>query len=540
MIPPSVAISIENGGDSATPIQLAFLACLGHIDLTCSWAREREKEAWFDQTLIFLGKLPLSSASYPSKAFLTCNKAYFFRKIFDLVAIHNCRCKVTRRRIQEKLLHIVSNGEKLSSNRRGGTARSFGDKCFLRRSDPVERKSSSFFSSLRKAIVNIRAELLTLLEIEKKNPLTRGKEALNLAPNGVLNCLRTFRSSKILIKRVPKSRRAPIRILREYDRYLSPHFWCTSLRSKLGMINLHKQLSRPFSNSGIDMDLSEEGALALFHIQFSEEDSQKRILRIRLTGVHAFLRETKEAQIYLLGGKGNERLVLPLKRSCRLCQSEVHTADQLPLPRYGLDAPPARAGLSDGYDRTIDSHSSAFRLSYGIKFFSGKPTKQANLFYDRSFRSACLFIRARVLNISLAARSEPERISDRLEDPVSNAPLAFNSQGELSASSLVPRGEGPSNSEVGSQYTDTPVIDRDLSLVTGEHSEGKPALAFSTPTGISLGGSSEPLTLSPDHKPLGDPVTVRKSSAIRESSSSFAGTLFSKGSEVSRGEAGWN
>ncbi|KAI3668704.1 hypothetical protein L1987_88288 [Smallanthus sonchifolius] len=250
-------------------------------------------------------------------------------------------------------------------------------------------------------------------------------------------------------------------------------------------------------------NLALAGALALFHIQFSEEDSQKRILRIRLTGVHAFLRETKEAQIYLLGGKGNERLVLPLKRSCRLCQSEVHTADQLPLPRYGLDAPPARAGLSDGYDRTIDSHSSAFRLSYGIKFFSGKPTKQANLFYDRSFRSACLFIRARVLNISLAARSEPERISDRLEDPVSNAPLAFNSQGELSASSLVPRGEGPSNSEVGSQYTDTPVIDRDLSLVTGEHSEGKPALAFSTPTGISLGGSSEPLTLSPDHKPLG-------------------------------------
>lgn len=103
--------------------------------------------------------------------------------------------------------------------------------------------------------------------------------------------------------------------------------------------------------------------------------------------------------------------------------------------------------------------------------------------------------------MSLAVRSEPERISDRLEDPVSNAPLAFNSQGELSASSLVPRGEGPSNSGVGSQYTDTPVIDRDLSLVTGEHSEGKPALAFSTPTGISLGGSSEPLTLSPDHKP---------------------------------------
>ncbi|KAI3821013.1 hypothetical protein L1987_08569 [Smallanthus sonchifolius] len=39
-----VAISIENGGDSATSIHLAFLACLGHIDLTCSWAREKEKE----------------------------------------------------------------------------------------------------------------------------------------------------------------------------------------------------------------------------------------------------------------------------------------------------------------------------------------------------------------------------------------------------------------------------------------------------------------------------------------------------------------
>ncbi|GJX91975.1 ribonuclease H-like domain-containing protein [Tanacetum coccineum] len=33
------------------------------------------------------------------------------------------------------------------------------------------------------------------------------------------------------------------------------------------------------------------------------------------------------------------------------------------------------------------------------------------------------------------------------------------------------------------------------------HCEGKPALAFSTPTGISLGGRFEPLTLSPDHKP---------------------------------------
>ncbi|GJT11230.1 cytochrome c oxidase subunit 3 [Tanacetum coccineum] len=34
--------------------------------------------------------------------------------------------------------------------------------------------------------------------------------------------------------------------------------------------------------------------------------------------------------------------------------SEVHTADQLPLPRYGLDDPPVRSGLSDGYNRTIE------------------------------------------------------------------------------------------------------------------------------------------------------------------------------------------
>nr|GEW38238.1 cytochrome c oxidase subunit 3, mitochondrial [Tanacetum cinerariifolium] len=182
--------------------------------------------------------------------------------------------------------------------------------------------------------------------------------------------------------------------------------------------------------------------------------------------------------------------------------------DQLPLPRYGLDAPPAQAGLSDGNDQTIDygenlcsSNNSAFRLSYGSSIFFGEANQASksvlrlgiapiglaasgNLFCIIAFSSfqslvhecdslagrsptyrtikKCL---ARVLNISLAVRSEPERISDRLEDPVSHAPLAFNSQ--------------------------------------GEHSEGKPALAFFTPTGISLGGSSEPLTLSPDHKPLG-------------------------------------
>ncbi|GKG36693.1 hypothetical protein Tco_0444371, partial [Tanacetum coccineum] len=34
---------------------------------------------------------------------------------------------------------------------------------------------------------------------------------------------------------------------------------------------------------------------------------------------------------------------------------KVHTADQLPLLRNELDAPPAQAGLSDGYDWTIET-----------------------------------------------------------------------------------------------------------------------------------------------------------------------------------------
>ncbi|GJT23668.1 cytochrome c oxidase subunit 3 [Tanacetum coccineum] len=174
--------------------------------------------------------------------------------------------------------------------------------------------------------------------------------------------------------------------------------------------------------------------------------------------------------------------------------------DQLPLPRYGLDAPPARAGLSDGYDRTIDAslkagcqESCLYIRRAGMRGTLGQDSEAnharksvlrssivpiglaaiGNLFCIIDFSSIQSLVhecdslpgRARVLNISLVVRSEPEMISDRLEDPVSLAPLAFNSQ--------------------------------------GEHSEGKPALAFSTPTRISLGGSSEPLTLSLDHKPLG-------------------------------------
>ncbi|KAD7477558.1 hypothetical protein E3N88_00694 [Mikania micrantha] len=49
--------------------------------------------------------------------------------------------------------------------------------------------------------------------------------------------------------------------------------------------------------------------------------------------------------------------------------------------------------------------------------------------------------------MNLATRSELEKISNRLEDPVSNASLALNSQGELSLSYLVPWDEDPSNSE---------------------------------------------------------------------------------------------
>ncbi|GJT71909.1 cytochrome c oxidase subunit 1 [Tanacetum coccineum] len=134
--------------------------------------------------------------------------------------------------------------------------------------------------------------------------------------------------------------------------------------------------------------------------------------------------------------------------------------DQLPLPRYGLDAPPARAGLSDGYDRTIDSHSSAFRLSYGSSIFSGEANQASksvlrsgivpirlaasgNLFFIvafSSFRSlvheSCPKFKKQVTpnlpeggskTTSKGDWIKPERISDRLEDPVSHAPLAFNS-----------------------------------------------------------------------------------------------------------------
>nr|GFB09853.1 hypothetical protein [Tanacetum cinerariifolium] len=55
--------------------------------------------------------------------------------------------------------------------------------------------------------------------------------------------------------------------------------------------------------------------------------------------------------------------------------SEVHTADLLPLPRYGLDAPPARAGLSDGYDRTIEyvvDYRKAFRQMKVFQLLKGE------------------------------------------------------------------------------------------------------------------------------------------------------------------------
>nr|GEZ27263.1 hypothetical protein [Tanacetum cinerariifolium] len=116
----------------------------------------------------------------------------------------------------------------------------------------------------------------------------------------------------------------------------------------------------------------------------------------------------------------------------------MHTADPLPLLRYGLDAPPAQAGLSDGYDQTIEEANQASNSVLQSGIMPIGLAASGNLF-------------SRVLNTSLVVRSEPERISDHLEDRVSHAALAFNSQ--------------------------------------GEHSEGKPALAFSTPIGISLGGT---------------------------------------------------
>ncbi|GJV03536.1 cytochrome c oxidase subunit 3 [Tanacetum coccineum] len=163
---------------------------------------------------------------------------------------------------------------------------------------------------------------------------------------------------------------------------------------------------------------------------------------------------------------------------------EVHTTDQLPLPRYGLDAPPARAGLSDGYDRTIDASLKA------------------------GCQESCLYIRRAGMRGTLGQDSVGE---PNLSCPVSKKQVTPNPpEGGSKATSegdwikgtvdgkgerlgvscqLLLWGEGPSNSEVGSQYTDTPVIDRDLSLVTGEHSVEKPLWPFSYSTGISLGGT---------------------------------------------------
>nr|GEV57685.1 hypothetical protein AEK19_MT2140, mitochondrial [Tanacetum cinerariifolium] len=189
--------------------------------------------------------------------------------------------------------------------------------------------------------------------------------------------------------------------------------------------------------------------------------------------------------------------------------TEVHTKDQVPLPRYGLDAPPTQAGLSDGYNPTIkyvtpnppeggskatsegdwikDNLSLGYDLNstfkkepdlasqeigsnegerelllkegeslllVAIKWQANQASKSVlqsdivpiglaasrNLFCIIAFSSfqflvyECDFIagRARVLNTSLAVRSESERISDHLDDHVSHAPLAFNSQGEHS------------------------------------------------------------------------------------------------------------
>nr|GEW41352.1 Gag-Pol polyprotein [Tanacetum cinerariifolium] len=198
----------------------------------------------------------------------------------------------------------------------------------------------------------------------------------------------------------------------------------------------------------------------------------------------------------------NETFNHDLAGAVRRCKSEVHTEDPLPLPRYGLDAPPARAGLSNGYDRTIDygenlcsSHSSAFRLSYG-----------SSIFFKEANQASKFVLRLGITPIGLAASGNLLSCLKSKKQVTPNPPEGGSkatSEGDWikvqkkgkgkdvldNRVSDLP-GKDPSNSEVGSQYTDTPMIDMDLSLVTGEHSEGKPALAFSTPTGISLGGSS--------------------------------------------------
>nr|GEV90823.1 Gag-Pol polyprotein [Tanacetum cinerariifolium] len=161
------------------------------------------------------------------------------------------------------------------------------------------------------------------------------------------------------------------------------------------------------------------------------------------------------------------------------------------------------------------SYSSAFRLSYRSSVFWGSHqasksvlrsgimpiglAASGNLFYIIAFSSFQSLVHESCSKSKKQVTPNPPKGGSKA---TSDGDWIKPSTVRVSCQLLL-WGEGPSNSEVGSQYTDTPGIDRDLSLVTGEHSKGKTALAFSTPTGISLGGSSEPLTLSPNHKPLG-------------------------------------
>ncbi|CAK7328640.1 unnamed protein product [Dovyalis caffra] len=74
-------------------------------------------------------------------------------------------------------------------------------------------------------------------------------------------------------------------------------------RSRLSKIGTQAPSCNAFVPDPCNSLSKDEGARALFHIQFSEEDSQKLILRIRLTGVHAFLRKKVKCSSFVSSGR---------------------------------------------------------------------------------------------------------------------------------------------------------------------------------------------------------------------------------------------
>ncbi|GKE65266.1 hypothetical protein Tco_1519427, partial [Tanacetum coccineum] len=98
-----------------------------------------------------------------------------------------------------------------------------------------------------------------------------------------------------------------------------------------------------------------------------------------------------------------------------LIESSIHILDQ---NRYPVDTSLIH----------LESHKSPTKSLFDVGsrriFIVTVNTKE----YHSGVLAIITRIMPRVSNISLVVRSEPERISDRLEDPVSHAPIAFNGQ----------------------------------------------------------------------------------------------------------------